>query len=97
MIHELSTPVEFGGAIIRTIELREVVKVKDLKGIDLVGGSVSFDDLMTLVGRLSGHPDLLIGELPFEDASHLAEAAAGFLAGKGGNTTAENGGKSPSL
>lgn len=80
---------EMGPAVTEFI-VREAVVAGDLRGIrmkDLVDPTM--DDVLKLIGRLSGQPDVVVNRLSLEDFDFLGAEVMGFF--KRGPETGSNG------
>lgn len=76
--HRLHTPIAFGSETISELHLREP-KAKDMRGMP-ADGLKTMDQVLTLVSRLSGQPEVVIDELSIEDLSEVSALAEGFTA-----------------
>jgi hypothetical protein len=68
-VYTLKVPIEFGKEIIEHLEIQRV-KAKHMRGLPLHPG---FDDMLDLLGKLSGRPKTVIDELDFDDVQDLME------------------------
>lgn len=65
---------------IRELEFREKVKAKDFRGLAM-RSEMTWDEMLTIAGRLCGQSDLVMGELSFADMQAINILIGGFLGG----------------
>jgi hypothetical protein len=75
---DLKYPIQQGQETITHLEFMRRPKAKDLKGLPV---NLGFDELMTILGRLTGHPPSVLGELDFDDLMVAVEVVTDFLPG----------------
>lgn len=83
---KLQYPIEYGESHITELRFPRRLKARDLKGLSATPG---FDELLTLVGRLSGQPPSVIDELDGADLEAAVGVVTDFL--PGGRGTGESG------
>lgn len=83
----LKTPISQGSKEIDRLEFPDrKLRGRDLKGIDLAKITLA-DNLMLLIGRLTGEPPNVVEDLEFEDLMACMEAVLDFLPGAPSPTT----------
>jgi len=78
VIVTLKVPVQFGSETITELNLREVVKARDLQGTDLQK-LTEVDTLLKVLGRLTGQPDPVLRDLDVRDLGVLLQHVNSFL------------------
>lgn len=74
--YTLRTPIPFGSLTITELSLRRPM-AKDMRSLP-ADGLRTVDDMLLLVGRLSGQPPVVIDELSLEDLAGVSAIVAGF-------------------
>jgi len=72
----LEYPVEHGQETITELVFMRRPKAKDFKGLPM---QLGFDELMTILGRLTGQPPSVIGEIDTTDLMNAVEVVTDFL------------------
>lgn len=73
---KLRTPIALGAEGVSEITIRPVTG-KDLRGLDVKKGNL--DMTLTLAGRLSGQPDIVIDKLTGKDLAEVLSVTGDFL------------------
>lgn len=82
MKYTLKAAISLGEGLtcVTELGLREEVVAGDLRGIKAAALSdPSVDDILKLVGRLSGQPDAVVNKLSIPDLNELGGLVLGFL------------------
>jgi len=78
MKYQLKEQVTFGTQVITELNIREKVHAGDMRGIK-ISEEPLHDDIMKLLGRLTGQPDPVIHALSHADYMELALLVSVFM------------------
>jgi hypothetical protein len=78
VVYKLKTPIEINDTVISELAFRRP-KAKDMRGFPADGFKL-MDDVLTLIGRLSGKLPDVIDELSIEDLSEVSSLIETFTA-----------------
>lgn len=84
---KLAHPIQYGERNVEELVFNRRLKAKDFKGI--VSTNIKFDDMMSLIARITGESRSLIEEMDSEDFMGASEVVNSFL--ESGRTTGESG------
>jgi hypothetical protein len=89
----LKKPIQIGESAppIAELRFREELRAGDLRGI-IIREEMRFDDVLTILGRLCGQPDVVMNGLSMEDFEEIGGVLGGFF----GSSAHGPGGKTPS-
>lgn len=72
----LKHPVQHGNETVAALDFMRRPKAKDLRGLPV---NLGFDELMTVLGRMTSQPPSVINELDLEDLMAAVEVVTDFL------------------
>lgn len=76
--YTLKTPIEFGSQAITELNIRTRIVAGDMRGIPM-RDPMFFDDMLKIIGRLTGQPDPVIHNMSIEDLEGVSEILAPFI------------------
>lgn len=76
--YELKKPIVNGTETITAFNLREEITAGDMRGLPM-RDPMHHDEILKLVGRLSGQPDNVVNKLCITDYAELAQYVGVFM------------------
>ena len=79
MKYTLRVPIEHGSQTIAELNIRTRIVAGDMRGIPM-RDPMFYDDMLKIIGRLTGQPDLVVNQLDMADLEGVSEILAPFIA-----------------